>query len=185
MDYSRLSLIVIRIPVHPWITSQWVIHDVANSYRFKRLLKWLDVRKKIKLLVSVSRSIHLQSVLVARLKAEDEFSSIFLQYIPVAHEKSRNEFWLLLNERERGREAAKMEDHGTSRMFSGKIVPGDCRCRRWNKKIGARVPLRMARRAARLWKVKTSAYGRVKGLAPVWVFHTSMHERPSIFGEAH
>jgi len=100
MDYSRLSLIVIRIPVHPWITSHWVIHDVANSYRFKRLLKWLDVRKKIKLLVSVSRSIHLQSVLVARLKAEDEFSSIFLQYIPVAHEKSRNEFWLLLNERE-------------------------------------------------------------------------------------
>lgn len=76
--------------------------------KIQRLSKRLDAHKKIKLLVSASRSIRLQSALVARLKAR--VLAIFLQRIPVACEKSR---WILTPRRA----SETRGDEGTRRRW--------------------------------------------------------------------
>lgn len=154
-NHDRRSLIVIRVPIRPWVASGRVIHDGSNRFldsEIQKLSKRLDARKKIKLLVSAEQIDTFTKR--ARHALESRPTPFFFRCIQVAHEKSR---WILTPRRaSETREVGERED-GRPRMFSGKIAPGDCRCRRWNKKSSP-----CAFREERPWKAKTREKRREK-----------------------
>lgn len=143
---------------------------VLLDSKIQRPSERLDARKRIKLLVSARAD---RYVYKARSSLESRPSPFFFSAFRwLCWKKPMNFDVELLKPAWRGC-AAKMEDPRTShRMFPGKIAPGDCRCREWNKKAsslpGTSIHERQRRARAR------ARGGKRKGGA-VYVFHTGMH----------